>query len=173
VIAHLLHISQFYFLDLRLFFAQQSNAPNLRLTTNLGLHPFKLRFPSTWLPQFCYVFYALVDCWVAQNQEPPPINTFPDVIDDDTIEKAGRSTACKTEMKKRVAVKTWFPGVCFAMSMPLACIMEGYGLVLIAGFFASAAFKIHFGCPKLSEGVFNCEIPVQWQAALIDGALGG
>jgi MFS transporter, SP family, general alpha glucoside:H+ symporter len=76
-------------------------------------------------------------------------------------------------MKKRVAVKTWLPGVCFAMGMSLACIMEGYGLVLIVGFFASAAFETNFSCPKLSEGVFDSEIPVQWQAALINGALGG
>lgn len=108
-----------------------------------------------------------------QGPEAIPINIFPDVLDHDTIEKARRSTACETEMKKWVAVKTWFPGVCFAMSMSLACIMEGYGLVLIAGFFASPAFKTHFGCPKSSDGAFDCEIPAQWQTALIDGALGG
>jgi SP family general alpha glucoside:H+ symporter-like MFS transporter len=108
-----------------------------------------------------------------KDQEATARNIFPDVLDDDTIEKARRSTACETEMEKWVAVKTWFPGVCFAMSMSLACIMEGFGLVLIAGFFASPAFKTHFGCPKSSDGVFDCEIPAQWQTALIDGALGG
>ena len=124
---------------------------------------------------FSYVFHlpgclnfvmSAMPLWTAgshKSQTPPSINIFPDVLDDGTIEKAGRSTACEMEMKKRVAVETWFPGVCFAMSMSLACIMEGYGLILIAGFFASAAFKTHFGCPKLSEGVFDCEIPVQWQ----------
>jgi MFS transporter, SP family, general alpha glucoside:H+ symporter len=108
-----------------------------------------------------------------ENDEDSPKNIFPDDIDDDMTEKARRSTACETGMKKWVAVKIWFPGVCFAMSMSLACIMEGYGLVLIAGFFASTQFKTHFGCPKSSDLVGNCEIPAQWQTALIDGALGG
>jgi SP family general alpha glucoside:H+ symporter-like MFS transporter len=101
------------------------------------------------------------------------MNIFSDVLDDDTIERARRSTVCETEMEIWVAVKTWFPGVCFAMSMSLACIMEGYGLVLIAGFLASPAFKPHFSCPKSSDSVFDCEIPAQWQTVLIDGALGG
>ena len=101
------------------------------------------------------------------------MNVFPNILDDDTIEKARSATACETGMEKLVAVKTWFPGVCFAMSMSLACIMEGYGLVLIAGFFASSAFRTHFGCPKSSDGVFDCEIPAQWQTAIIDGALVG
>jgi SP family general alpha glucoside:H+ symporter-like MFS transporter len=102
----------------------------------------------------------------------PPRSIFLDDIDDDVTQKARKSTNCETEMKKWVAVKTCFPGVCFAMNMSLACIMEGYGLALIAGFFASTQFKTRFSCLK-SYDELDCEIPAQRQTALIDGALGG
>jgi MFS transporter, SP family, general alpha glucoside:H+ symporter len=107
------------------------------------------------------------------SSESTPQRIFTDEITVEMKEAARLATDFETHMRKSATIKAWLPGVCFAMCMSLACIMEGYGLVLIAGFFASPRFKTDFGCPVTPGQDFDCEIPTEWQTGLVDGALGG
>lgn len=81
------------------------------------------------------------------------------------------ATVVEKDMSTWRCVKAFRPAVLQAIILSLACIMEGFDIVLITGFLTNPVFRQKYQCPDqpLDTPVGVCEIPASWQSALVVG----
>lgn len=88
---------------------------------------------------------------------------------------ANRATEVEKNMSASVCFWAFRRAAIQSLLLSFACVMEGYGLVLITGFFTFPEFRHTFSCPERPHALIyeNCEIDPAWQMGLVLAPMAG